>query len=112
MDAPPVLKTAITRSGPRATVVVAGEIDIDTAAQLRHALGAALSESASRVDVDFAGVDFCDCSGLAVLLWAGRQARARGAALRVVNVTSPLVERLFHTTGTAGILLGPPDHGP
>lgn len=106
----PVLKTAINRSGPRVTVVVAGEMDIDTAAQLRHAVGAALSDGARHVDVDSAGVDFCDCSGLAVLLRAGRHARARGTALRVVNVTSPLVERLFRSTGTAGILPGPPDH--
>ncbi|MEV4947810.1 STAS domain-containing protein [Streptomyces sp. NPDC053755] len=112
MDTAPALKTALTRSGSRTTVTVAGEIDIDTVAELRQALATALSDGARLIDVDFTDVAFCDCTGLAVLLRAGRYARARGASLRVVNVTSSLVQRLFVTTRTADVLSGPPSARP
>ncbi|MGW2787900.1 STAS domain-containing protein [Streptomyces populi] len=90
------------------TVAVSGEIDIVSAPRLRAILDEALSDGAHVVELDFGGVEFCDCYGLGVLLEARRRATEQGAALRLVSVTSPLVRRLLHRTGTAAALIGPP----
>ncbi|MFJ6794877.1 STAS domain-containing protein [Streptomyces sp. NPDC091268] len=66
----------------------------------------ASSDGAREVEVDFSGVGFADCHGPGVLLHARRRAAERGTALCLVPVTSPLVRRLLHRTGTA-YLLGP-----
>ncbi|MFF8842234.1 STAS domain-containing protein [Streptomyces sp. NPDC015127] len=100
------LRTVVTPAGTRTTVSVTGEIDIATAPELRKALDTALSDGATCVEVDFSEVEFCDCSGLSVLVLARRRARQQGSTLRVVEVRSPLVQRLFRTTGTITTLTG------
>ncbi|MGR4878243.1 STAS domain-containing protein [Streptomyces sp. LARHCF249] len=99
-------RAAVTWHGRRAIVIAGGEIDYDTAPLLRDALDEALSDSVRRVDVDFADVSFCDCSGLRVLLWADRRARWDGRSLRLVNVTAPVVRHLLHATRTTRLLDG------
>ncbi|KOY55293.1 hypothetical protein ADK59_25900 [Streptomyces sp. XY332] len=79
-----------------------------SAPQLRVTLEEAFSDGCRVVEVDFSGVEFCDCYGLGVLLEARRRAADRGTVLRLVSVTSPLVQRLLHQTGTAAALLGRP----
>ncbi|MGW7188998.1 STAS domain-containing protein [Streptomyces sp. NPDC054838] len=97
--------TAVTtsRRDGRITVAVTGEIDIATAPLLAEALHEALRDGVTRIDADFSGVTFCDCSGLDVLLRAERRARAHGRTLRVAGVRSPQVRRLFEMTGTSTI---------
>ncbi|MER6434375.1 STAS domain-containing protein [Streptomyces sp900105245] len=63
-------------------VTVAGELDVVTAAELRHALQQAVA-TYPRMIVDLAGVPFCDCTGLSALMAANRRAKERGEALRV-----------------------------
>ncbi|OIJ93649.1 hypothetical protein BIV24_11805 [Streptomyces colonosanans] len=78
---------------------MSGELDIGTEQVLRDALHNALRCSASGVDLDLAGVDFCDCSGLNVLLCVRRRA-LREAKTLVLTATGPAVERLLSLTGT------------
>ncbi len=107
MPQTPPLTTAIKqRADGHLKIEVAGEIDILSAPQLRATLDEALSDGARVVEVDFSGVEFCDCYGLGVLLGARRRATEQGTDLRLVSVTSPLVRGLLSRTGTAAALLG------
>ncbi|MEV6396220.1 STAS domain-containing protein [Streptomyces sp. NPDC051907] len=102
-----LLAAVVTRVGGKSTVSVAGEIDVATAPRLRGALSIALSHHSRWIEVDLARVDFCDCSGLSVLLWARGRARRQGSSLRVTGVTSPLVRKVFRKTGTDTALTEP-----
>lgn len=102
------LVAAIERADGHIKIAVSGEIDILSAPKLRVTLDEALSGGARVVEVDFSGVEFCDCYGLGVLLEARRRATELGAALRLVSVTSPLVRSLLQRSGTATALLRPP----
>ncbi|MCX4545448.1 STAS domain-containing protein [Streptomyces sp. NBC_01565] len=83
-----------------ALVVVVGEIDLDSAAEIRDVLISALS-AAPRVTVDLAAVTFCDCAGLNALLRARLEAGAAGAGRRLrIHGMSPQVARLLDLTGT------------
>lgn len=108
LDTPPLAAETTQCADGHLRVAVSGEIDIVSAPQLRVALDEALSDGARVVELDFSGVEFCDCYGLGVLLEARRRAHERGTVLRLVSVTSPLVRRLLHDTGAASALLDRP----
>ncbi|MGN5380830.1 STAS domain-containing protein [Streptomyces lasalocidi] len=74
------------------------ELDVVTAAELRHVLQQAVT-TYPRIVVDLAGVPFCDCTGLSALLAASRRARERGAVLwlRAVPYAVARLMRLTHT---------------
>ncbi|MFE9118284.1 STAS domain-containing protein [Streptomyces sp. NPDC007172] len=99
--------TSYARGG-RVTVVVAGEIDLDTAPQLQHALTNALRRSPAGVDVDLGRVPFCDCTGLNALLHGHRCALGQGKTL-VVRNAGAAVTRLLALTRTLGPLTSPAD---
>ena len=102
---PPCLRVETHPDGDRVTVAVSGELDIDTEQALHEALREALHRSAGGIDVDLAEVDFCDCSGLNVLLCVRRQALADAKTL-TIGSTGPSVDRLLSLTGTRA-LFGP-----
>lgn len=101
------VRTGHTTTGAQLTV--AGEIDLDSAPQLRGSLTLCLLDGHSVIDVDLAEVTFCDCSGLRVFLDAAKAAGEAGGVLRLHN-PSPLVARLFTLTGTGTLLLVLPRH--
>ncbi|MEU3606771.1 STAS domain-containing protein [Streptomyces sp. NPDC035033] len=80
------------------TVVVApsGELDHDTVEPLRTALEK--HEDAARIVVDCAGLDFCDSTGLNLLLRARARALEAGATLDLAGLRPP-VDRMFEITG-------------
>ncbi|MFF9345034.1 STAS domain-containing protein [Streptomyces sp. NPDC014773] len=82
----------------RETVVIApfGELDHDTV----EPLGSALEKNAdaARIVVDCAGLDFCDSTGLNLLLRARARAREAGAELDLAGLRPP-VDRMFEITG-------------
>ena len=95
--------TVSSDSSPAAvTVVVTGEVDLDTAPTVRHLHGGA------NVHLDLGGVTFMDSSGLHVLLATTRRASLVGAELQLVRV-SPRVQRLLELTGTEAVLQQAPD---
>ncbi|MDH6129028.1 STAS domain-containing protein [Kitasatospora sp. GP82] len=86
-----------------ALAAVAGEVDYDGADAFRHAMATALKEYPVGLELDLAGLSFCDCAGLNVLLWVRRRAAATGCAVRVSSV-SPRMSRLIDLTGTREVL--------
>ncbi|MCY0951384.1 STAS domain-containing protein [Streptomyces sp. H27-S2] len=78
----------------------AGELDVDQAPALRTALLGALAYQGGPADVvvDLSGVDFCDSSGLNVLIRAMLVARESGRGLSLAAPCTQ-VARLLAVTG-------------
>lgn len=90
-----------TRSdGERTIVALAGEIDLYTAPRLQSELSAALSaaDGPAWLVVDMSAVDFCDSTGMNVLLAAFRQAQERGGGLSLL-APRPSVRKILEVTG-------------
>jgi anti-sigma B factor antagonist len=88
-------------------VAVAGEIDIESAPQMRLALDSALAAGGTIV-ADLGGVTFMDSSGLSVLISVHQRARAAGATLVLRNVPARVLA-LLKMTGMDGLLTIAPD---
>ena len=81
-----------------------GELDIDTAPDLREQLrGVIDGNPGAAVQVDLADVSFMDSTGLAVLLFGLRRSTESGGSLCVLNA-SPRVQKLLDITGTVRLL--------
>ncbi|GAA1088948.1 STAS domain-containing protein [Kitasatospora arboriphila] len=112
----PALRVTVLRSVParRATVHVAGELDLDSLAPLRKALHRCLSAGISTIDIDTRDITFCDVRGLNLLLIAARRAASAGGIL-TVRRPSASVARLLDLTDTTDYLIpapGPPPAAP
>ncbi|WP_405854027.1 STAS domain-containing protein [Streptomyces sp. NBC_00090] len=79
-----------------------GELDHHTAELLRDPLDAALDAGRSRLVVDCTGLDFCDSTGLNVLLGARLRADAAGGGVHLVGMR-PAVARVFQITGAEAV---------
>ncbi|MEU1283370.1 STAS domain-containing protein [Kitasatospora sp. NPDC005856] len=91
--------TVETRPWALGTVLVLfGELDLDSGPDLRAALDRALAEPASVVVVDCAGLEFCDSTGLNVLLRAKARAAADGSRIELAR-PRPLILRMLELTG-------------
>jgi anti-sigma B factor antagonist len=77
------------------------EIDIGNASELRSALIAATQGHPTAV-VDLSQTQFCDSSGLNVLVRALRRAQEAGGELRLVACTQP-VQRILSVTGVGSV---------
>ncbi|MFD7602275.1 ANTAR domain-containing protein [Streptomyces mirabilis] len=109
----PFLKVAAYPACERTVVAVAGELDIDTEQALRYALREALAQSLHGLDLDLdlAEVDFCDCSGLNILLHIRRLALAEAKTVRI-QTAGTAVEYLLTLTRTWPLFSRPDDAGP
>ena len=97
------LKVSSRSQGDHTVVAVSGEIDLYTAPRLHSELAAAVTgEAPARVVVDMAGVDFCDSTGMNVLLAALRRARERGGDL-VLAGPRPAVRKILQVTGLESV---------
>jgi anti-sigma B factor antagonist len=68
-------------------IVVAGELDLDTAPQLQQEIFRVLKHPGVRgIQVDLAEVTFCDSSGIAALDAGFGEAACNGITFRVVRV--------------------------
>jgi anti-sigma B factor antagonist len=95
-----------TRSeGGVTTVLVGGEIDMCTEAQLRGHLLRCLEDGGQRLVVDLTDVTFLDCAGLSVLVTVHNRAHAAGGWLRLANPPRQ-VRRLIGIAGLDSILNG------
>jgi anti-sigma B factor antagonist len=78
---------------------VQGEIDLYTVPRLQRELASVLAVSDPvRLVVDLSGVDFCDSTGVNVLLAAHRQAREKGGDLELAAPRSA-VRKILQVTG-------------
>jgi anti-sigma B factor antagonist len=81
---------------------VAGEIDLYTAPRLQSELMAAINGGHVRLVVDMSGVDFCDSTGINVLLAAHRHARERGGELALARPGSA-TRKVLQVTGLESV---------
>jgi anti-sigma B factor antagonist len=78
---------------------VQGEIDLYTVPKLQRELASVLAAGDPiRLIVDLSGVDFCDSTGVNVLLAAHRQAREKGGDLELA-APRPAVRKILQVTG-------------
>jgi anti-sigma B factor antagonist len=77
----------VTASGSEVTVRVRGELDLATAPVLDREILAALTPGISVLILDLGGVGFLDSSGIASLIAARRDTRARDARFALGDVT-------------------------
>jgi anti-sigma B factor antagonist len=94
------LNVSSRSQGDHAIVTATGEIDLYTAPRLHSQLAAVIDGAApaSRVVVDLSGVDFCDSTGMNVLLSCLRQASEKGAEFDRA-APRPAVKKILQVTG-------------
>ncbi len=79
-------------------LVVAGELDMSTTAQLTEVVQGELRDAPTRIVVDLAGLTFCDSLGLGTLVVLSRTARNQNTFLQLRN-PSPFFTRMLEVTG-------------
>ncbi|MCF2434487.1 STAS domain-containing protein [Streptomyces thinghirensis] len=96
------LLVEVREEGPSAVVTPAGELDHHTAELLREPLEDCLAEGFNRLVVDCSRLEFCDSTGLNVLLGARLKAEAAGGGVHLVAM-QPVVARVFEITGAEAV---------
>ena len=97
------LKVTCRQQGEYVVMSVQGEIDLYTVPRLQRELAAALAAGGPvRLAVDLSGVDFCDSTGVNVLLAAHRQARDQGGDLELA-APRPAVRKILQVTGLEAV---------
>ncbi|MBA9006249.1 MULTISPECIES: STAS domain-containing protein [Thermomonospora] len=99
-----------TRQDGRVTVSARGSIDLHSSDDLRQRLEALVEAGHKEIVVDLTAVDFCDSSGLNVLVRAYKNARDHNASFSVTGAYGR-VENVLHTTGLDRFLIGAPPEG-
>ena len=93
------------------TVVgLAGELDIEPAADLRVLFDTLVEDRQANVLVDLHLLTFCDSVGLSALIHGFHACRSAGGSFRLTRDTG-LVSRLLRVTGVRGILVDQPEAG-
>jgi anti-sigma B factor antagonist len=92
----------VTDLDGQAVVTTPDEIDIGNAGLLREALQGAAASGQPVVIVDMTGTEFCDSTGLNVLVRALKQADAEGSQLRLV-VGGAALTRILNVTGVGSM---------
>ncbi len=81
---------------------VTGEIDLYTAPGLQTELMAALGDGEAKLIVDMSGVEFCDSTGINVLLAAHRFAREHGGEFQLAGPRSA-TRKVLQVTGLESV---------
>lgn len=84
-------------------LVVAGEVDLFTAPDLRRAAADAIDDGARRLVIDLTDTTFLDSTGLGVLIGIAKRVRPAGGDVVIVN-TEPSTATTFAITGIDGVL--------
>ncbi|AJE41018.1 STAS domain-containing protein [Streptomyces nodosus] len=96
------LLVEVRQEGTSAVVTPAGELDHYTADLLREPLEEFLGRGFSRLVVDCSQLEFCDSTGLNVLLGARLKAEAAGGGVHLAAML-PVVARVFEITGVDAV---------
>jgi anti-sigma B factor antagonist len=89
--------------GDHAVLSLAGEIDLYTVPRLQAELATALAAAdPPRIVVDMSGVEFCDSTGMNVLLAAHRRAGEQGGDF-VLAAPRPAVRKILQVTGLESV---------
>ena len=104
----PAIEVRTTVVGATRMVAVKGEIDIASCRQIQAATRAAIDARPAAVVLDLAAVDFCDSTGIRMVLETHEHARAADVGFVVAR---PLGDawRAFQIAGVDGLLkfIGP-----
>jgi anti-sigma B factor antagonist len=93
------LRVSSRSQGDHVVIALAGEIDLYTAPRLQSELTSALSATEpARVIVDMSAVEFCDSTGMNVLLAAHRLAAERGGDFALAAPRAA-VRKILEVTG-------------
>jgi anti-sigma B factor antagonist len=92
------LKVSTRSQGGRIIVSLGGEIDLYTAPRLHGELDSVLASGPAQIVVDMSGVEFCDSTGMNVLLGAYRRARELGGDLELA-APRPTIRKILQVTG-------------
>ncbi len=94
----------LTRTEGAATVVCTdGDIDIQSAPQLRDKISTLVRDGASHIVVDLDRTDFLDSSALGALVSANKELQAVGGSLKLV-CTKQHVRKVFDITRVSEII--------
>jgi anti-sigma B factor antagonist len=97
------LKVTTRSQGDHTVMSVAGEIDLYTAPRLHSELMSALpADGQVRLVVDMSKVDFCDSTGMNVLLAAHRRAKEHGGDLQLAGPRSA-TRKVLQVTGLESV---------
>lgn len=96
------LRVAISRYGHTAVFAPAGELDHHTADVLAEPLGAAVDAGTVRLVIDCSDLEFCDSTGLNVLLGVRLRVEDLGGAVHLAAMR-PTVARVFEITGAEAV---------
>ncbi len=96
------LLVEVRHEGSSAVVTPAGELDHHTAELLREPLEECLAKGLSRLVVDCTRLEFCDSTGLNVLLGARLKAEEAGGGVHLAAMR-PVVARVFEITGADAV---------
>jgi anti-sigma B factor antagonist len=104
------LNVSSRSQGGHVVVTAAGEIDLYTAPKLQADLAGIVDAAApaARVVIDMSGVEFCDSTGMNVLLSALRQVRERGGELELA-APRPATMKILQVTGLDAVFTISPE---
>ena len=83
--------------GQRSVLRLQGELDVSNRDRLHSAISSVLEHHPPLLVVDLFGLEFSDCAGLSVLVWAHKHLAASGHRLLITGA-NPAVQRLLHLT--------------
>lgn len=92
------LRVDVSQQGHSAVFAPAGELDHHTADLLAKPLDAAVDAGSVRLVIDCSELEFCDSTGLNVLLSARLRVDALGGGVHLAAMR-PTVARVFEITG-------------
>ncbi|MDP9868409.1 MULTISPECIES: STAS domain-containing protein [Streptosporangium] len=102
------LRTEVQSTDAGTTLLVlAGDLDYDTAAELFPLAQELLAGQPRRLELDLSGLEFVDSSGVAALINVYNTAREHGGTMRIVALTSYL-RHLFKVTALDQVFDLPP----
>jgi anti-sigma B factor antagonist len=97
-DAPTTLELTVSEHDGETLVRAAGELDVNTAPELREQLARLIAEDTRRIVVDLSDVSFVDSTALSVLVSALKRLRQADGDLELAS-PNPSVRRVFEITG-------------
>jgi len=108
-----LLEVRVTDGASGPVVVLDGEADMTSLAQLRSALDAQVRAGARLLTVDLSRLRFADSASVAALVAVARTLRNQGGQLELVR-PQPVVARILNLTGVDQVLVvrGEADPGP
>jgi anti-sigma B factor antagonist len=97
-DVPATLELTVSEADGETVLTAAGELDVNTAPELRERLAGLINAGALRISIDLAAIRFIDSTALSVLVSALKRLRQVDGDLQLVSPI-PSVRRVFEITG-------------